>query len=70
MRIEPVHADRHSLEDTELNHLAIWTLYSMASVVLIGTCLTITGNETEIEKSGNFKTSFFLLYMLVFEFCL
>ena len=29
---EPPYADWHSMEDTEL---AIWTLYSMASVVLI-----------------------------------
>ena len=27
MGIEPVCADWHSFGDTELNHLAIWTLY-------------------------------------------
>ena len=42
MGIEAARVDWHSTLHDEFKHLAIWTLYSMASVVLKGTYSTIT----------------------------
>ena len=68
--IKPVHADWHSLGDTEFNHLD--TAYSMGSVVLIGIYSTITWKRNWNWKIWKFlyRSSYFLLCMLVFEFCL